>query len=163
LCLRAHDSLHAHTYQIKQLQQALAGAETVLAPGGRLAVISFHSLEDREVKNFMQHCSGRKRGAVAVERHAGWERGGDDDDGGVVDQPRDGDEVEDDDGDDGDDDEGQQLFLPSFRLVGATRGGKFVAASDAEVRSNPRARSAKLRVAERTRFPPLRPFSSSSS
>jgi 16S rRNA (cytosine1402-N4)-methyltransferase len=158
LCLRAHDSLYAHTYQIKQLQQALAGAETVLAPGGRLAVISFHSLEDREVKNFMQHCSGRKRGAVAVERHTGWERGGDDDDG-VVDQPRDGDEVED---DDDDDDEGQQqLFLPSFRLVGATRGGKFVAASDAEVRSNPRARSAKLRVAERTRFPPLRPFSSS--
>jgi 16S rRNA (cytosine1402-N4)-methyltransferase len=134
----------------------LAGAEAVLAPGGRLAVISFHSLEDREVKNFMQHCAGRKK-AVLEPQHAGWERD-------HVDEDEDGDEEEDekrnrdDDGEKGDesDDEADELFLPSFRVVG--KGGQFVAPSDAEVRSNPRARSAKLRVAERTRFPPLRPF-----
>ncbi len=131
----------------------------MLAPGGRLAVISFHSLEDREVKNFMQHCSGRKK-AVLEPQHAGWERG-------HVDEAEGGDDEEEHDekknraadgGEEGDEseDEADELFLPSFRVVG--KGGKFVAPSDAEVRSNPRARSAKLRVAERTRFPPLRPF-----
>ena len=41
--------------ELERLQTGLAGAVEVLKPGGRLAVISFHSLEDRIVKHFMQH------------------------------------------------------------------------------------------------------------
>ena len=89
--------------------RGLAAAEQVLAPGGRLAVVSFHSLEDRAVKQFVRVRAGR---APAPSRHA---------------PPR----AED----------------RAATLGDLTR--KPVLPSAAEIAKNPRARSARLRVAEK--------------
>ena len=42
--------------ELQSLKEFLENSITILNPGGRLIVISFHSLEDRIVKNFMKHC-----------------------------------------------------------------------------------------------------------
>ncbi len=90
---------------------ALGDAERVLKPGGRLVVVSFHSLEDRIVKTFL-----KDRGkATAVSRHAP--------------------ELE--------------AAEPTFKIL--TK--RPVTAEEAEIEANPRARSAKLRAAERTEAP----------
>lgn len=46
--------------ELGQLVAALAAAERILGPGGRLAVVTFHSLEDRIVKRYMQIASGQE-------------------------------------------------------------------------------------------------------
>jgi 16S rRNA (cytosine1402-N4)-methyltransferase len=97
--------------ELTELAHGLAAAERVLKPGGRLVVVSFHSLEDRIVKNFL---SERGR-APAYSRH----------------QPE------------------MTAVPPTFRLL--TR--KPETPDDAEIAANPRARSAKLRAAERTDAP----------
>jgi len=97
--------------ELGDLQRGLEAALDALEVGGRLSVISFHSLEDRIVKRFMR-------------RHAKGERD---------DLPRDLPII-------------PKAFEPRLKLI-----GKPVFASDAEVRANPRARSAVLRIAEKLR------------
>lgn len=48
--------------ELEELDQGLAAAETLLGAGGRLAVVSFHSLEDRIVKQFLRDASGAVAG-----------------------------------------------------------------------------------------------------
>lgn len=52
--------------ELEELEDGLAAAERVLKPGGRLAVVTFHSLEDRIVKRFLRDRSGA---APAASRH----------------------------------------------------------------------------------------------
>lgn len=98
--------------ELGELERGLAGAEKLLMPGGRLAVVAFHSLEDTRVKGFLRQRSG----GAAVSRHAPPASAG---------PP------------------------PSFRLLSrrAIRPGA------EEIARNPRARSARLRAAERTAAP----------
>ena len=93
--------------ELEQVAEGLAAAVDVLAPGGRLAVISFHSLEDRIVKRYLRN---QELGDPMLRK----------------------------------------LPLPGgppgarVRRIGGARRP-----TDAEVRANPRSRSATLRVAER--------------
>ncbi len=65
---RTFQALRIHVNdELGELQRALHAAEHLLKPGGRLVVVSFHSLEDRIVKQFLTERSGREPG---VSRYA---------------------------------------------------------------------------------------------
>lgn len=98
--------------ELGEVERGLAAATRLLAPGGRLVVVSFHSLEDRVVKRFMQEAAGR---TPAPSRH---------DPGGLA---------------------GRAASDFTLLTRGAERPG------EAEIRSNPRARSARLRALARLR------------
>ncbi len=93
--------------ELGELAKALFAAERALKPGGRLVVVTFHSLEDRIVKRFIADRSGNAAGS---------------------------------------------RFLPELQEKAPTfsRQGGPIAAGEGEIEANPRARSAKLRVAIRT-------------
>jgi 16S rRNA (cytosine1402-N4)-methyltransferase len=97
--------------ELGELELALAAAEAILREGGRLVVVTFHSLEDRVVKTFFNDRSKEASGS----RHSPISTGP----------------------------------APTFQLINR----KPLIASDKEISTNPRARSAKLRAGVRTSAP----------
>ncbi|MET1111271.1 MAG: 16S rRNA (cytosine(1402)-N(4))-methyltransferase RsmH [Allosphingosinicella sp.] len=96
--------------ELQELEGGLEAAEQVLKPGGRLAVVTFHSLEDRMVKRFLKERSGD---VPSGSRHLPVQSGN----------------------------------RPDSTFDSVARP---VRAGEAEIKANPRARSATLRVARRT-------------
>jgi 16S rRNA (cytosine1402-N4)-methyltransferase len=109
--------------ELQELEGGLEAAEQVLKPGGRLAVVTFHSLEDRVVKRFLKERSGD---VPAGSRHLPAKA-----DAGPA---------------------------PSFDAV-----AKPVRAGEDEIRANPRARSATLRIARRTSSSPWSAYEGTAS
>ena len=112
---RTFQALRIHVNdELGELERGLAAAEQLLKPGGRLVIVTFHSLEDRIVKDFFRTRSGR---TPQGSRH------------------------------------GPALApagpAPSFELPVA----RATPAAEAEYAANPRARSARLRWAVRTKAP----------
>lgn len=71
---RTFQALRIHVNdELGELDSGLRAAERLLGAGGRLAVVSFHSLEDRRVKRFLDGRSGRRAG---VSRHRPADDGG---------------------------------------------------------------------------------------
>jgi 16S rRNA (cytosine1402-N4)-methyltransferase len=106
---RTFQALRIHlNRELEEVSLMLPRAAAALAPGARLAVISFHSLEDRIVKRFMQSLA-RPEVPRRLPLRA------------------------------------SEMPQPALKLA-----GRAVRASEQETRRNPRARSATLRVAERT-------------
>ena len=103
--------------ELGELERGLHGAERILKPGGVLAVVSFHSLEDRIVKTFLKARSGA---ALRPSRHTPASLGA---------APT------------------TATFKPLSRRP--------ISPTDRETAGNPRARSAHLRIAERTEAPLL--------
>ena len=64
--------------ELGELDRGLAAAEALLAPGGRLVVVAFHSLEDRAVKTFLRRRSGGEPQRLAASpggvRRRQWRR-----------------------------------------------------------------------------------------
>ena len=101
--------------EITELNKGLIASEKFLTYGGILCVVSFHSKEDRIVKNFLNECQGKSKLVISK-------------------------------------------FLPpkenlkkSFEII--TK--KPILPSDDEIKINHKARSAKLRIAKRTKFSPI--------
>ncbi len=111
---RVFQALRIHVNdELGELKAALAASERLLVPGGRLAVVTFHSLEDRIVKSFLTERAGR---LPSGSRHAPPVETGP---------------------------------APTFSLL--FKGAQVP--TEAELAANPRARSAKLRAAQRTEAP----------
>lgn len=112
---RTFQALRIHVNdELGELDRALAAAERLLGPGGRLAVVAFHSLEDRRVKAFLRSRSGA---SPRASRH-------------LPVAPEEG-------------------RAPTFKPI---RTGAIKPRAE-ETAANPRARSARLRGAERTAAP----------
>jgi len=103
--------------ELGELERGLVAAEQLLMHGGRLAVVSFHSLEDRLVKLFLQQ---RGEQAARTSRH--------------VPGP-------------------DRTPIPTFKSLGRHA----VRPDSVEIARNPRARAARLRVAERSAAPAWSP------